>query len=126
MSRIVTFSVILLAMCLSVGCASARRSAPAAEDATQPAGPEMGERKEGAVEDVEERTGDGTITAEVRMKLAADRTIDASKINVETKENLVTLTGTVHSKVAADKAVALAKRVEGVNGVVAQLTLKHP
>jgi hypothetical protein len=70
------------------------------------------------------RTNNATTTAAVKMKFAADKTVDASKINVDTKDNLVTLTGTVKSKVAADKAVALAKSVEGVKGVTPQLTIK--
>ena len=87
-------------------------------------GREAGDKTEDVAEKVADTTTDATITAAVKMKFAADKTVDASKIDVDTKHNLVTLTGTVKSKVAADKAVALAKSVEGVKGVTPQLTIK--
>jgi osmotically-inducible protein OsmY len=124
MNRFVAFPIVLLAMWLSVGCASARRSGSAAKDATVAAGREVGDKTEDVAEKVGEKTTDSTITAAVKMKFAADKTVDASKIDVDTKDNLVTLTGTVRSKAAADKAVALAKTVEGVKGVTPHLTVK--
>ena len=124
MNRYLAFPMALLAMWLSVGCASARRSGSAAKDATVATGREVGDKTEDVAEKVAEKTSDATITAAVKMKFAADKTVDASKIDVDTKDHLVTLTGTVHSKAAADKAVALAKSVEGVKGVTPQLTIK--
>ena len=124
MSRLVAFPVVLLALWLSVGCASARRSGSAVKDATVATGREVGDKTEDVAEKVGEKTTDATITAAVKMKFAADKTVDASKIDVDTKDNLVTLTGTVNSKAAADKAVALAKSVEGVKGVTPHLTIK--
>ena len=124
MSRLVAFPVVLFAIWLSVGCASARRTGSATKDATVATGREVGDKTEDVAEKVADTTTDATITAAVKMKFAADKTVDASKIDVDTKHNLVTLTGTVKSKVAADKAVALAKSVEGVKGVTPQLTIK--
>ena len=125
MNRFVAFPIALLTIWLSVGCASARRSGSAAKDATVATGQEVGDKTEDVAEKVAETTTDATITAAVKMKFAADKTVDASKIDVDTKDNLVTLTGTVHSKAAADKAVALAKSVEGVKGVTPHLTVKN-
>jgi len=124
MNRLIAFPVVLLAMWLSVGCASARRSGSAAKDATVATGQEVADKTEDVAEKVAEKTSDATIKAAVKMKFAADKTVDASKIDVDTKDNLVTLTGTVKSKAAADKAVALARSVEGVKGVTQQLTVK--
>ena len=123
MTRFLAFPVVLLAMWLSVGCASARRSGSAAKDATVATGREVGDKTEDVAQKVGETTTDATITAAVKMKFAADKTVDASKIDVDTKDNLVTLTGTVTSKAAADKAVVLAKSVEGVKGVTPHLTI---
>jgi len=124
MNRSITFPVVALTIWLSVGCASARRTGSAAKDATVATGREVGDKTEDVAEKVAEKTTDATITAAVKMKFAADKTVDASKIDVDTKDNLVTLTGTVSSKAAADKAVALAKAVEGVKGVTPHLTVK--
>ena len=124
MNRLVAFPVVLLAIWLSVGCASARRSGSAAKDATVATGREVGDKTEDVAEKVAEKTTDATITAAVKMKFAADKTVDALKIDVDTKDNLVTLTGTVNSKAEAEKAVALAKSVEGVKGVTPQLSVK--
>jgi osmotically-inducible protein OsmY len=123
MNRFLAFPIALLAIWLSVGCASARRTGTAAKDATVAAGREVGDKTEDVAEKVGEKTADATITAAVKMKFAADKTVDASKIDVDTKDKLVTLTGTVKTKVEADKAVALAKSVEGVKGVTPHLTI---
>lgn len=124
MTRVFAFPILLLAIWISVGCASARRSGTAVKDATVAAGQEVGDKTEDVAEKVGEKTTDATITAAVKMKFAADKTVDAFKINVDTTDNLVTLTGTVNTKVEADKAVALAKSVEGVKGVTPRLTIK--
>jgi len=124
MHRLVAFPVLLLAIWLSVGCSSARRTGNAAKDATVATGREVGDKTEDVAEKVGEKTTDATITAAVKMKFAADKTVDAFKIDVDTKDNLVTLTGTVNTKAEADKAVALARGVEGVKGVTPKLTIK--
>ena len=124
MTRLLVFPIVLLTIWISVGCSSARRTGAAAKDASVATGREVGDKTEDVAQKVGEKTTDATITAAVKMKFAADKTVDASKIDVDTKDNLVTLTGTVHSKAAADKAVTLAKSVEGVKGVTPQLTIK--
>lgn len=125
MTRVVAFPALLLAVWISVGCASARRSGTAVKDATVAAGQEVGDKTEDVAEKVGDKTGDATITAAVKMKFAADKTVDAFKINVDTTDNRVTLTGTVNNKAEADQAVALAKSVEGVTGVTPRLTIKN-
>ena len=69
---------------------------------------------------------DATITASVKSKLAADTTVQASKINVDTKDGVVTLTGTVDSAAAKTKAESIAKGVEGVKSVTDNLTVTAP
>jgi len=66
---------------------------------------------------------DPGITTAVKSKLAADDTVKAYKIDVDTKDHVVTLTGTVDSSAAKDRAVTLARTTEGVNNVIDNLTV---
>ena len=69
---------------------------------------------------------DPGITKEVRTKLAADDTVKAYKIDVETSKTVVTLTGTIDSPSARIRAFELARATTGVTGVVDQLILTPP
>lgn len=60
---------------------------------------------------------DATITSEIKVKFAADSLVKASDIDVDTKDNRVTLTGTVSSKSERDRAVRIARSVKGVRAV---------
>jgi hyperosmotically inducible periplasmic protein len=66
---------------------------------------------------------DPGITTAVKTKLAADDTVKAYKIDVDTKDHVVTLTGTVDSSAAKDRAVTLARTTDGVNNVIDNLTV---
>jgi hyperosmotically inducible protein len=66
---------------------------------------------------------DAGITTKVKSKLAADDTVKAYQIDVDTKEKVVTLSGNVDSQAAKDQAVALARQVEGVADVVDNITV---
>jgi hyperosmotically inducible protein len=68
-------------------------------------------------------SSDAGITAKVKTKLAADSTIKASDIKVETKNHIVTLTGNVDNEAARSQAVALARGTDGVSDVVENLTV---
>jgi hyperosmotically inducible protein len=63
------------------------------------------------------------ITTAVKSKLAADDTVKAYQINVDTKEGVVTLTGEVPSQAAKETAVQIARATDGVNSVVDNLTV---
>ena len=124
MIKNITIPGLILALGLSAGCASARRTGSATKDATVAAGREVGDKTEDVAEKVGDTTADATITAAVKMKLAKDRTVDASRIDVDTKNHEVTLNGTVKSKAEADQAVSLARTVEGVKAVTPRLTIR--
>ena len=66
---------------------------------------------------------DAGITTKVKSKLAADDTVKAYQIDVDTKGKVVTLSGSVDSEAARDKAVALARETPGVTDVVVNLTV---
>jgi hyperosmotically inducible protein len=66
---------------------------------------------------------DAGITGKVKSKLAADDTVKAYQIDVDTKDKVVTLSGNVDSSAAKDQAVALARGTEGVADVVDNITV---
>ena len=66
---------------------------------------------------------DATLTSNVRTRLAADSTLPASSITVETKDGVVTLSGTVNSEAEKSRAEQIAKGVEGVKSVTNDLTV---
>jgi hyperosmotically inducible periplasmic protein len=61
---------------------------------------------------------DPGITTAVKSKLAADDTVKATDINVDTKNGVVTLKGEVPSAVVKTRALELAKATDGVRDVV--------
>jgi hyperosmotically inducible periplasmic protein len=92
------------------------------------------ENKEKAVKEVNEKNqpkrtlgtviDDATITAGINLKYAKDDLVRAYKINVDTKNGMVTLTGTVKSEAEAKRAIALAESEEGVKHVNSVLQIK--
>lgn len=71
-----------------------------------------------------EKIDDVTITATVSTGLAKDPDLSAIKINVDTKDGVVTLNGPAPSVAAKDKATDIAKQVKGVTSVNNQLVVK--
>ena len=65
---------------------------------------------------------DPGITTKVKAKLAADDTVKSYRIDVDTKDAVVTLSGQVDSPVAKARAVELARATEGVREVVDNTT----
>lgn len=63
------------------------------------------------------------ITTSVKSRLAADDTVKAYQINVDTKEGVVTLTGEVPSQAAKETAVQVTRATDGVVSVVDNLTI---
>ena len=76
----------------------------------------------GATKDVFTKSGekvtDGYITSRIKTSFAADDTLKASSINVDTVDHVVTLRGAVPTEAARTKAMDIAKEVEGVDRVV--------
>jgi hyperosmotically inducible protein len=67
---------------------------------------------------------DSAITAKIKAAQAADATVRATRINVETDNNgVVTLSGTARSQAEIDRAVELARGIEGVTSVNNRMTL---
>jgi hyperosmotically inducible periplasmic protein len=66
---------------------------------------------------------DAGITTAVKTKLAADDTVKAHQIDVDTANGVVTLTGTVDMPAAREKAVTIARGTDGVKDVVDHITV---
>jgi hyperosmotically inducible periplasmic protein len=66
---------------------------------------------------------DAGITSAVKSKMAADTTVKASEINVDTHNHVVTLNGAVGSQTEKERAVMIARNTRGVNSVIDNLTV---
>jgi osmotically-inducible protein OsmY len=71
-----------------------------------------------------DKVDDATITTKVNAELAVDKDLSAIKIDVDTKNGVVTLTGPAPSASARERATEIAKNVKGVTSVNNQLTVK--
>ncbi len=78
-----------------------------------------GERTAGGVVD------DTVITAKVKTALAADSTVEAHEVNVETRDGVVQLAGFVDNSTQKSQATEVARRVAGVKQVDNQLEVKQ-
>ena len=94
-----------------------REAADAAGRAAERAGDRAGDaaNRAGAV------VTDAAITSAVKAKFLADASVKGLKIDVDTKDHVVTLNGTVSSRAEADRAMMLARNTEGVTRVVDNL-----
>ena len=66
---------------------------------------------------------DAGITTAVKSKLAADDTVKAYKVDVDTRNKVVTLSGMVETAAQRDQAVTIARNTEGVADVIDQLRI---
>ena len=66
---------------------------------------------------------DTALSADVKTKLAADDTVKANSVKVDTVDHVVTLTGTVPSQAVKDRALQIARDTTGVTSVVDKLTI---
>jgi len=71
-----------------------------------------------------EYVDDTLITSKVKAALAADPSVKATEVNVETFKGTVQLSGFVESRESAQKAVQLARGVKGVKEVRNNTVLK--
>lgn len=83
----------------------------------------LGERLKGGFSKTGEKISDGWITTKLNWFFVGEDLLKDSKIDVDTKDNVVTLKGTVASQAGRARAVELAKATEGVKTVVNQLTI---
>jgi hyperosmotically inducible periplasmic protein len=82
------------------------------------------EKTKQAAKDTGEAVTDASITAAVKTKLLGDTKVGGLKIDVDTKDHVVTLTGPVHSAAERTEAIRLAKTTTGVKRVVSKLVVE--
>jgi hyperosmotically inducible protein len=121
MRTLVCALILTLMLGFSFSCRTAKNTGTAIKEGTTEAAQEVGEK----AEDVGKKVEDGSITAAIKMKLANDETVSASKIDVDTKDGLVTLNGTVSTQTEADRAISLARTVDGVKDVRSNLIVER-
>lgn len=76
-------------------------------------------------EPVASRTDDASITTAVKSKLLADPDTSGLRIDVDTKDQVVTLKGTVANQAEKREAVEIAKGTDGVKSVTDRLTIRQ-
>lgn len=84
----------------------------------------LGERMKSGMSKTGEKISDAWITTKVNWFFVGEDSLKGSHIDVDTKDNVVTLSGTVMSPAGRTRAVALAKATEGVKSVVDRLTVQ--
>ena len=92
-----------------------------AKVATEDAAHDAKVSTENAASKTGEFIADAAITSEVKTKFLADTAVSGLKIDVDTKDGVVTLNGTVKSMAEANKATAIARQSAGVKRVVNNL-----
>jgi hyperosmotically inducible protein len=99
----------------------------AAREGREKAGEGAARAREGAdrAGDAMPDMGDVAITTQVKSKLLGDTNTPGLKIDVDTKDGVVTLTGTVPSAAEKQRAVELAKATDGVKSVVDRIKVSR-
>jgi hyperosmotically inducible protein len=68
---------------------------------------------------------DAGITTNVKTKLAADDTVKAYQVDVDTRNGVVTLSGDVETTAAKEQAIRIARGTGGVRDVIDQLRVNE-
>lgn len=106
------------------GIAKTEQAAKDAGNAMKEAGKDAKASGSQATTTMGEKIDDAVITTSVNASFAKDADLSAIKINVDTKDGVVTLNGPAPTAAAKDKATDLAKQVKGVSSVNNQLVVK--
>ncbi len=74
--------------------------------------------------DFADYVNDANVTAQVKLRLLWNATTEGLRINVTTRDGIVTLSGTVDSEARRNLAIRIARDTQGVREVVAELEVK--
>lgn len=105
---------------------STRDALDKAGDATRNGMGKAGDATRSAVDKAGDTMGDAALTAKVKTALLADSDVKGLKIDVDTKDGVVTLSGEIDQKANVEKAETIAKGIDGVKSVDNRLTAKAP
>ena len=98
-----------------------KEAARDAKDESKSASRKAGE----AVGTAGEAVTDGWITTKVKGSFVGEDALDNSDIDVDTNDGVVTLSGTVASEAGRARALAIAKKIEGVKSVKDNLRVER-
>jgi hyperosmotically inducible periplasmic protein len=104
--------------------AKARAAAEEAKPELQQAGRDLKEGAKEAGAKVADATSDARITAEVKSQLGADPQLSAMRIDVDTRNGVVTLNGPAPDEATRARATQLAAAPQGVMRVENHLTIR--
>lgn len=107
------------AVLFAAGCD--QRNAPSGSSATPGA---MTSSTTAATTSASDRIDDAAITTKVKAALMAEPGLRSLEIDVDTRDNIVTLNGTVDSQEKKQRAMQLAQGVQGVKSVSDNLVVK--
>ncbi|MDU6410390.1 MAG: molecular chaperone OsmY [Yersiniaceae bacterium] len=118
------FAYSMMAVVLSSALVGGNALAETMTSKTENAADTAGAKIDSSVNKVSNYMGDSAVTAKVKSALVDDDAIKSTDISVDTTNGVVTLSGFVASQAEADKAVAAAKKVEGVKSVSDKLHVR--
>ena len=106
-------------MMLAAGCD--QRNASNTSTATPPT---TADKMATSTEKAGDKIDDAALTTKVKTALMAEPGLRSLEINVDTRDNIVTLNGTVDSQEKKQRAMQIAQKVEGVKSVSDNLVVK--
>jgi len=117
-------------MMLAAGCD--QRNASNTSTATPPttadkmanSANKAGDKMATSTEKAGDKIDDAALTTKVKTALMAEPGLRSLEINVDTRDNIVTLNGTVDSQEKKQRAMQIAQKVEGVKSVSDNLVVK--
>jgi len=83
-----------------------------------------GDKMANATHKAGDKIDDAALTTKVKTALMAEPGLRSLEINVDTRDNIVTLNGTVDSQEKKQRAMQIAQKVEGVKSVSDNLVVK--
>lgn len=92
-------------------------------DSARETGAEIGRRVAEGANQAQRLAASAALTAKIKSKMALDDTIEATDIDVDTVDGVVTLNGSVGSPAERARAVQLARETEGVARLIDLLTI---
>ena len=99
-------------------------TAPSTADKMANSAERAGDKMASTAQKAGDKVDDAAITTKVKTALMAEPGLRSLEINVDTRDNVVTLNGTVDSQEKKQRAMQIAQGVEGVKSVSDNLVVK--
>src|SRR5215203_3491697 len=99
-------------------------TAPSTTDKMANSAQNAGDKMASTTQKAGDKIDDAALTTKVKTALMAEPGLRSLEINVDTRDNVVTLNGTVDSQEKKQRAMQIAQKVEGVKSVSDNLVVK--